>query len=333
MPLGQQPQKPKEWFEVGYHEQGSMESENEFEKLKLAGMSSHLLTRKLAIEDEDEQMPIAKEEVVWRPCSKGEYQDLLAPFDNTEDYSTASLMKNKGPNLTLEFLAPLTVDQMVRELLKKGSLIDYERLVRILKGACDLGKKQMPKESDLIATLINNYCLLSQKEGLLFCKSNIRFDLKTEKRQAALRDYIIYTLEKNGSVELSKIFEATETRYSELKEIIEEITVVKKGVCTLRSCPDSKFKSKLTENQLKIANDKWTSLVNDLSRYQENSFYQNDLSVLAAKKLNDNKKHLLLKRVIEEEVTKLLSQEIVSSYAKIMTHLGQVKGLVHFQPL
>ncbi len=84
-------------------------------------------------------------------------------------------------------------------------------------------------------------------------------------------------------MELNTLFEATETMYSELKDIIEEVANVKKGVCTLRSCPyDSKFKSKLTEHQLKIANDKWTSLVNDLARYQENSFYQNDLSVLSA---------------------------------------------------
>jgi hypothetical protein len=106
-------------------------------------------------------MSIVKEEAVWKECSRSEYQDLLAPFDNTEDYSTASLMKNKGPNLTLESLAILSVDQMVRELLKKASLIDYKRLVRLLKGACDLGKKQMPKESELISTLINSYCLLN----------------------------------------------------------------------------------------------------------------------------------------------------------------------------
>jgi hypothetical protein len=70
-------------------------------------------------------------------------------------------MKNKGSNLTMEFLASLSVDQMVREILKKAGIIDYERLVRLLKGACDLAKKPLPKDSDLISTLINSYCLVT----------------------------------------------------------------------------------------------------------------------------------------------------------------------------
>lgn len=59
-------------------------------------------------------------------------------------------MKNKGPNLTLEHLAGLSVSKMLEEILKKAGLIDYERLVRILQSACKLGKKPMPKEEDLI---------------------------------------------------------------------------------------------------------------------------------------------------------------------------------------
>jgi hypothetical protein len=41
--------------------------------------------------------------------SNTEYQDQLAPFDNTEDYSAASLLKNKGPNLTLEMLGGMPI--------------------------------------------------------------------------------------------------------------------------------------------------------------------------------------------------------------------------------
>lgn len=43
----------------------------------------------------------------WRVLTKSEYVDSFAPFDRTEDYSTASLMRNKGPNLTIEQLATL----------------------------------------------------------------------------------------------------------------------------------------------------------------------------------------------------------------------------------
>ena len=54
----------------------------------------------------------------------------------------------------------------------------------------------------------------------MVCKSNIRYDMKTEKRQGALRDYVIQVLEKHGKYELSKIIAATETKYGELKVII-----------------------------------------------------------------------------------------------------------------
>lgn len=41
---------------------------------------------------------------------KHDYLDNLAPIDQTMDYSTAALMKNKGPNLTTEYLATLPVE-------------------------------------------------------------------------------------------------------------------------------------------------------------------------------------------------------------------------------
>jgi hypothetical protein len=125
-------------------------------------------------------------------ASRQEYQDKLAPFDVAEDFSTASLMKNKGPNLTMEGLGALPVEQMVREVLKKASIVDYERLVRIVKGACDLSKQVLPKERDLIDSLVSTLCLVTSVDGLLVCKSNVKYDLKTEKRQAALRDYVIH---------------------------------------------------------------------------------------------------------------------------------------------
>lgn len=61
--------------------------------------------------DEDDEM--AEKNFYWKIVNSGEYQDLIAPFDNTEDYSTASNLKNKGPNITLEKLAVLSVEEMV----------------------------------------------------------------------------------------------------------------------------------------------------------------------------------------------------------------------------
>ena len=43
---------------------------------------------------------------------------------------------------------------MVEEILRKAGLLDFERLVRILKNACYIAKKPFPKESELANALI-----------------------------------------------------------------------------------------------------------------------------------------------------------------------------------
>lgn len=100
-------QRQKDWKEVKYFEHDTLESEKEFEKLQEAGLPSDSLTKQE--DDEDEVMAYHKE-LLWKVNTKHEYQDLLAPFDNTEDFSTASILKNKGPNLTLENLSLLTIE-------------------------------------------------------------------------------------------------------------------------------------------------------------------------------------------------------------------------------
>ena len=82
------------------HEQEDTSTEIEFEKLKEAGLASNLRTGMKSFgNDDDENMDLALN-AEWGVSSKFEYQDMLAPFDDTEDYSTSSLLKNKGANLT-----------------------------------------------------------------------------------------------------------------------------------------------------------------------------------------------------------------------------------------
>lgn len=50
------------------------------------------------------------------------------------------MLKNKGPNLTMEKLAGMTIEQSVIEIIKKAGVIDYERLVRLMKSACSIAK-------------------------------------------------------------------------------------------------------------------------------------------------------------------------------------------------
>ena len=85
-----------------------------------------------------------KKSIEWTLRSNVEFQDLLAPFDTTEDFSTAQLMKNHGPNLTLEMLAALPVQQMVELILKRAGMLEYERLVRVLQTACRASKHPLP---------------------------------------------------------------------------------------------------------------------------------------------------------------------------------------------
>ena len=146
--------KPREWKEVQFHTQGSHQEDSEFLKLSECGVTTNVLTNNRGIhEDEDADIDM-NDGLLWRVASKNEYQDLLAPFDTSEDYSTASMLKNKGSNLTIEMLSGLSVEEIVIEIIKKAGIIDYERLVRLMKSACHLGKYQLPKESDLINSLI-----------------------------------------------------------------------------------------------------------------------------------------------------------------------------------
>ena len=114
----------KEWRDLRFYGINSQESERELEKLAQFGKEV-----KLKSKDEDALM---NKNVQWSLMSNVEFQDLLAPFDLTEDFSSAQLMKNSGPNITLEQLSALQVPQMVDTILKKAGMVEYERLYRHL---------------------------------------------------------------------------------------------------------------------------------------------------------------------------------------------------------
>lgn len=71
---------------------------------------------------------------------KHDYLNQLAPLDMTEDFSTASMLKNKGENLNLDKLAEMKPEQMIHQILVKAGIIDYERLVRLMQAACKQSK-------------------------------------------------------------------------------------------------------------------------------------------------------------------------------------------------
>jgi len=128
----------------------------------------------------------------------------------------------------MEVLASLQVEDIIKELLVKASVIDYERLVRLLISACKLGKHPIPKEADLVQLLIRKYCYVSEKEGTLIVKSEHKYDMSLHRRLAALRDYAINTLEKNGGVyEIAKLMEETGTKFTQISSFMNELVDIK----------------------------------------------------------------------------------------------------------
>jgi len=60
---------------------------------------------------------------------------LLAPYAEVDDFSTSSLLKEKGDNLTSEKLAKLSIEDMVKTILAKSGIVSFARVLRIIKDA------------------------------------------------------------------------------------------------------------------------------------------------------------------------------------------------------
>lgn len=56
------------------------------------------------------------------------YAELLAPFDTNEDFSTSSIMRDKGESLTTEKLSKLDPDQIIQEILTKAGVVSFTRV-------------------------------------------------------------------------------------------------------------------------------------------------------------------------------------------------------------
>lgn len=50
---------------------------------------------------------------------------------------------------------------------------------------------------------------------------------------------MLYGLEKFKQIELDKIKVGTSTKYDELKQIVEELSILKDGICYMRVYPES----------------------------------------------------------------------------------------------
>eukprot|EP00347_Sterkiella_histriomuscorum_P010732 403375132 len=326
----------KEWKEVRYHSLNSHESEREFEKLFQFGKSA-VQTQ----EQEEMQINGDNKGNNWQIIPKQEFQDLLAPFDNTEDFSTSSLQKNKGPNLTIEFLALLPFQQMLETILRKAGIIDFERLVRILTNACKLSKQQMLSHHDLLNLLLTKYCYLTQDTYMLILKSDFKYDFATQKRKVALRDYLIQSLETNKQISLSQLTNDLQTRFSEFRESVNELCILQNEILTFKTY-ESKY---IADNMaivasgnpglLKAVKDSWLKLASDLKRYREANFYK-DIAQIQAVPQIQSKQEMQNKQQLKNLVEQIylhFSTRKISNYPHLINHLNENKVQLNSEQL
>lgn len=74
-----------------------------------------------------------------------------------EDFSTSSLLKEKGENLTSEKLAKLSIEDMVKAILAKSGIVAFSRVARIIKDALIVqGNLNILSKDDILQYLFNN---------------------------------------------------------------------------------------------------------------------------------------------------------------------------------
>jgi hypothetical protein len=172
----------------------------------------------------------------------------------------------------MEVLASLSVEDIIKTLLVKASIIDYERLVRLLISACKLAKHPLPRESDLIQLLTRKYCYVTAKDGMLVVKSEHKYSMDN-KRLAAIRDYTILTLEENsGTYEVGKLLKETGTKYSQISSFLPELVDIKEGVMTRKSYATN-IRDKLNKEDHKHLAEAWATLKNQVAKHLESAFY------------------------------------------------------------
>ena len=116
---------------------------------------------------------------------------------------------------------------------------------------------------------------------MFICKSDLKYDTRSIAylRQSALRDFIILTLYEqkgNQGIILDDIFSQTQAKYSEIKDMIEELCIQnqnKDGELEFIQYPDSKVK--LEQSNLREINEKWAQLAKEVEKCKQENFYKN----------------------------------------------------------
>jgi len=101
-----------------------------------------------------------------------DYRDELAPFPSEDDFSTSSILKNKGDKLTTEKLADLSLQEQIFHIMLKCHQIQFERLYKILSQVANFSKKILPSPAE-IANVTLDFCYFINERLVL--KSRYRY--------------------------------------------------------------------------------------------------------------------------------------------------------------
>jgi hypothetical protein len=119
-----------------------------------------------------------------------QYQELLAPVYNVNDFSTEFLSRQTGDKLTGLKLAALSTTLMVETILKKTGVISLSRMMRILADGCSVAHAHCPD----VQTVVD--CLKQRAYGIkagtvYIARGEVMF---TSQRLKALWQYLVKQL-------------------------------------------------------------------------------------------------------------------------------------------
>lgn len=150
------------------------------------------------------------------------YAEMLAPYDTNEDFSTSSMMRDKGNNLTTEKLLKLQPEQIVEQVLAKAGVINFSRVIGMVQDICSLKKIPHPDESQVLKMLLSKSYVAVDSQ-LFIAKSELCYS-RDKTRQIAIRDFVLDCLCKaKEPVPISTLIEATKSNFKELTPILDNV--------------------------------------------------------------------------------------------------------------
>jgi len=170
-----------EWESLRVFDQQSAESEHIFARLARYSPREHTASERLG-----PQQPVKS----LTTLKNTQYAELLAPFEQVNDFSTSSLVKELGENLTSERLARKSTEGMVKAILAKAGIVAFSRVVRVIKEALIVqGSAATLNKDDILEYLAAHSALVLSGTQSFVAKSNLIFD--QSRRKCALRDAML----------------------------------------------------------------------------------------------------------------------------------------------